>query len=91
VRRDGSSVFSTLNKYAVFPSFSAGWRLSEESFMKGIPVLSDLKLRGSWGQVGIDGNLGNGTEYATMASGYLYNFGGTVVPGIASNRVPIAT
>jgi TonB-linked SusC/RagA family outer membrane protein len=88
VRRDGSSVFSSLHKYAIFPSFSAGWRISEEHFMAGIPVISDLKLRGSWGQVGIDGNLGNGTEYATIASGYLYNFGHTAYPGMAANRVP---
>jgi TonB-linked SusC/RagA family outer membrane protein len=88
VRRDGSSVFSSLHKYAIFPSFSAGWRISEEHFMAGLPAISDLKLRGSWGQVGIDGNLGNGTEYATIASGYLYNFGHTVFPGMAANRVP---
>ena len=88
IRRDGSSVFSSLHKYAIFPSFSAGWRISQEHFMAGIPVISDLKIRGSWGQVGIDGNLGNGTEYATIASGYLYNFGHTVFPGMAANRVP---
>jgi TonB-linked SusC/RagA family outer membrane protein len=88
IRRDGSSVFSSLHKYAVFPSFSAGWRVSQERFMAGIPLISDLKIRGSWGQVGIDGNLGNGTEYATIASGYLYNFGHTVYPGMAANRVP---
>ena len=88
LRRDGSSVFSSLNKYAVFPSFSAGWRLSEEDFIKNIPFISDMKLRGSWGQVGIDGSLGVGAEYATIASGYLYNFGGKPVSGMAANRIP---
>jgi len=88
IRRDGSSVFSSLNKYAIFPSFSAGWRISAERFMSSLRSIANLKLRGSWGQVGIDGNLGNGTEYATIASGYLYNFGHTVYPGMAGNRVP---
>lgn len=87
VRRDGSSVFSSENKYGIFPSFSAGWRISQEEFMADVPLISDLKLRGSWGQVGIDGGLG-GSEYATIASGYLYNFGGTVVPGLTSNVIP---
>ena len=35
-----------------FPSFSAGWRLSEEEFMKDIPWIYNLKLRASWGQLG---------------------------------------
>ncbi|HEY5747917.1 MAG TPA: SusC/RagA family TonB-linked outer membrane protein [Chryseolinea sp.] len=87
IRRDGSSVFTSQNKYGVFPSFSAGWRISEENFMKGTRV-SNLKLRASWGQVGIDGSLGIGTEYATIGSGYKYNFGGKVVNGMTANRVP---
>jgi TonB-linked SusC/RagA family outer membrane protein len=87
IRRDGSSVFSSENKYGIFPSFSAGWRISQEAFMAGLPFISDLKLRGSWGQVGIDGGLG-GSEYATIGSGYLYNFGGIVVPGLTPNVIP---
>ncbi len=52
VRRDGSSRFGENNRFGVFPSFSAGWRISEESFLKGSSFLSDLKIRGSWGQMG---------------------------------------
>lgn len=52
VRRDGSSRFPSNNRYAVFPAFSAGWRLSEESYFKEIAWLSNLKLRASWGQSG---------------------------------------
>jgi TonB-dependent starch-binding outer membrane protein SusC len=88
VRRDGSSVFTSGNKYGVFPSFSAGWRISEENFMKAFGFIDELKLRGSWGQVGIDGSLGIGTEYATIGSGYKYNFSRTVVNGMMANRVP---
>ncbi len=51
VRADGSSKFGANNKYGVFPSFSAGWRLSEEEFLKTGPF-SDLKLRMGWGQTG---------------------------------------
>ena len=51
-RYDGSSRFAKGNRWGVFPSFSAGWRLSEEGFMKDIPWLYNLKLRASWGQLG---------------------------------------
>lgn len=52
-RRDGSSVFSDENRWGNFPSFAAGWRVSEEEFFN-IPAISNLKLRGSWGVVGND-------------------------------------
>ncbi len=51
VRADGSSKFGANNKYGTFPSFAAGWRISEEEFMKSSPV-SNLKLRAGWGQTG---------------------------------------
>ncbi|WP_028667653.1 SusC/RagA family TonB-linked outer membrane protein [Runella zeae] len=51
VRADGSSKFGANNKYGVFPSFSLGWRISEESFMKSSPF-SELKLRAGWGKTG---------------------------------------
>ncbi|AUD04322.1 SusC/RagA family TonB-linked outer membrane protein [Spirosoma pollinicola] len=52
VRRDGSSKFSPENRYSVFPSVAAGWRLSEEKFIKNLNIFSNLKLRGSWGMTG---------------------------------------
>lgn len=51
VRADGSSKFGSNNKYGIFPSFSLGWRISEEPFLKNSSV-SNLKLRGGWGQTG---------------------------------------
>jgi len=51
VRADGSSKFGSNNKYGIFPSFSLGWRLSEEPFLKNSSI-SNLKLRGGWGQTG---------------------------------------
>ncbi|TDE14586.1 SusC/RagA family TonB-linked outer membrane protein [Dyadobacter psychrotolerans] len=51
LRVDGSSKFGANNKYGSFPSFSLGWRISEEAFMKSSPF-SDLKLRAGWGRTG---------------------------------------
>lgn len=51
VRADGSSKFGANNKYGIFPSVSAGWRISEEGFLKSGPF-TDLKLRAGWGQTG---------------------------------------
>ena len=54
-RRDGSSRFSEDNRYGFFPSFSAGWRVSEENFLKGSSDwLTNLKLRFSYGKMGND-------------------------------------
>ncbi len=52
VRRDGSSRFGQDNRYGVFPSVTAGWRISEESFMAGLEFISDLKIRGGYGTMG---------------------------------------
>ena len=52
LRRDGSSRFGANYKYGWFPSGSIGWTLSEESFLKGNPLLTFLKLRGSFGVTG---------------------------------------
>ena len=50
-RADGSSKFGENNKYGYFPSFSLGWRISEEDFMKN-SFFSNLKLRAGWGRTG---------------------------------------
>lgn len=51
VRADGSSKFGANNKYGIFPSFSLGWRISEEAFMKS-SAFNELKLRAGWGRTG---------------------------------------
>ena len=51
-RADASSRFASNHAWGFFPSVSAGWKMSEEKFLKNISWLSDLKLRGSWGQLG---------------------------------------
>jgi len=52
VRRDGSSRLSEANRWGTFPAFSAGWRISEESFMEGDERLTNLMLRFGWGVTG---------------------------------------
>jgi TonB-linked SusC/RagA family outer membrane protein len=72
VRRDGSSRFAEGNRFGTFPSFSAAWRIKEESFLKPVEIISDLKLRGSWGQSG-NQNIG------------LFKYQGTYGPGPNQN------
>ena len=69
VRRDGSSRFGKNNKYGTFPSVSAGWRISEESFMKGASWLDNLKIRASWGQTG-NQEISNIARYTIYESNY---------------------
>lgn len=65
VRRDATSRFAKDHRSGVFPSFSAGWRLSDENFMKKQKIFTDLKLRGSWGQ---SGNQFTGQNFAFLPS-----------------------
>jgi TonB-linked SusC/RagA family outer membrane protein len=65
VRRDGSSRFGKNNKYAVFPAFSAAWRLSGERFLERLNTINDLKIRASWGQTG-NQNIGDYIIYDTF-------------------------
>ncbi|TKK67030.1 TonB-dependent receptor [Ilyomonas limi] len=53
LRRDGSSVFAEEVRYGYFPSISAGWVISQENFMKGVSFINNLKIRYSWGKMGI--------------------------------------
>lgn len=72
VRVDGSSRFGTEHRYGVFPAASAGWLISEESFLKNNPTLSLLKVRASIGKTGNQGftNFPSRTLYAGDA-GYV--------------------
>ncbi|MDX1641675.1 MAG: SusC/RagA family TonB-linked outer membrane protein, partial [Balneolaceae bacterium] len=52
LRRDGSSKFSEENRWGTFPSVAVGWNLDREAFMENVTLIDNLKLRGSWGQIG---------------------------------------
>lgn len=73
-RYDGSSKFGINNKYAFFPSAGAAWRISEEDFLRGSAIISDLKLRASYG---ITGNQ----EIGTYNSIQLLGSGTTIFNG----------
>ncbi len=64
VRRDASSAFGPENREAVFPAVGAGWRISEENFMAGLGWVSELKLRGGWGQMGSQRNVPTTNAYS---------------------------
>jgi hypothetical protein len=75
IRRDGSSRFSEENRWGVFPSFSVGWRISQESFMENVDLFEDLRIRASWGELG-NQEIGNYPYQAVMKLGYDYPFAG---------------
>lgn len=83
LRRDGSSKFAAGNRWGTFPSFSAGWRVSEEDFMKSLKWLSSLKLRASWGKLGND-RISNYQYLSKIALGQNYDFGGVLTDGAAT-------
>ena len=77
-RYDGSSRFANGHKYGFFPSFSFGWRISEESFMESIKsTVNNLKLRASWGMLG-NQNIGTYPFASTLNLGS-YSMGGQIV------------
>lgn len=82
LRVDGSSRFASGNQYSTFPSFSAGWRISEEPFMKDVEWLSNLKLRGSWGELG-NQQIGTYPFASVIDLGVNYIFGGAPANGAA--------
>ena len=90
VRRDGSSRFGANNRYAVFPSFSLGWNITNEPFMQKRPDwLSNMKLRLSWGKNGND-NIGN-FQYLSLTSvnnNYIFGRDEGVANGTKASIIP---
>ncbi|MFT4204146.1 MAG: TonB-dependent receptor [Chitinophagaceae bacterium] len=79
-RRDGSSKFTGNKQYGFFPSFSAGWIISEEGFWRNLKnTIQDLKFRGSYGKTG-NQSVDLYSYYASLTSAG-YNFNGTAVSG----------
>lgn len=86
VRADGSTVFSKKHKWGYFPAFSGAWRISEENFMKHQKIVSNLKLRLSWGMVGND-RIAN---YLSMDlySQAKYGYGSNLVTVLVPKQLP---
>ena len=82
IRSDASSHFAPENRWSVFPSFSAGWRISQEAFMQDVTWINNLKLRASWGQLGNVNNVGYYDYFSSYIQKDNYNFEDNVVGGI---------
>jgi TonB-linked SusC/RagA family outer membrane protein len=95
VRRDGSSRFGIENTWGTFPSAAAAWRISEESFLKSVPTISNLKLRFSWGQTGNSGNQNSDQATAALTSAQIqYNYypqNGVIGAGSSSKSLVTGT
>ena len=76
IRRDGASRFGGNNRYGTFPAVSAAWRVIAEPFMQNQDFISDLKIRGGWGQMGNSNNVDPNNQYSLYAS----NRGNTFYP-----------
>ncbi|MCC8142967.1 MAG: TonB-dependent receptor [Tannerellaceae bacterium] len=86
LRRDGSSRFGTESRWGTFPSVSAGWRISEESFFEPLKgTFQNLKLRASWGQLGNDA-AGN-YDYHSLYAIYYYSFGGAGMTTLGREKI----
>jgi TonB-dependent starch-binding outer membrane protein SusC len=88
VRRDGSSKFGPENRWAVFPSLSLAWRLSDERFMDIFsPFISDWKVRSGWGKIGNSG-ISNYLYASTLgASSYLFDKGSAIAPAYYNSKI----
>ncbi len=76
VRRDGSSKFDQGHKYGTFPSAAIAWRIKNESFLQTASWLTDLKLRGSYGEVGNESPIGLFQYQSLYAGNYPSNING---------------
>ena len=89
VRRDGSSVFGSENRYGTFPSFTAAWRLTEESFLAGGTFLTDLKLGGGYGTMGSQLGVSPSNQYTLYggdAGSSNYDLNGTTSSSLQGFR-----
>ena len=86
IRRDGTSRFSPESRWGTFPSFSAGWRISEEYFMESSRHFVDnLMLRGSWGRLG---NTTSGFyDWQAVYARQPVALGGGIADGLAPNMI----
>lgn len=81
IRTDGSSRFGPKNKWGYFPSASLAWRVKQEDFLKNVELISDLKLRASWGVTG-NFNIGD-FDYLGQIGNVNYSPNNTLTKGQA--------
>ncbi|MGX5819837.1 SusC/RagA family TonB-linked outer membrane protein [Chitinophaga lutea] len=83
LRYDGSSRFAAGNRWGAFPSLSAGWRVDQEPFLKGIRKIDLLKVRASWGKLG-NQDVPYFSYLPSVGLGYDYPFNNVLNPGAAT-------
>ncbi|KJD36717.1 membrane protein [Tamlana sedimentorum] len=88
IRRDGSSDFAPENRIDYFYSATAGWKVSDENFLKDSKTINFLKLRASYGTLG--NNVGEDLYRALLSGEATYVFDGALVTGTANGRIPNA-
>ena len=86
LRADASSRFHKDNRWGIFPSFSAGWRINQEDFMQQIDWINNLKIRASWGTLGNINNVGNYDYFQLYNNGADYNFDNEAVKGVLESK-----
>ncbi len=93
IRRDGTSRLGEDVRFGTFPAFSVAWRVSEESFLSGVTIIDDLKVRAGWGEVGNVNNVpasNQFTLFGTSLGQSSYDIGGTnnsVAEGFYQTRI----
>src|SRR5690606_30383183 len=87
MRRDGSSVFATGKKVGYFPGGSIGWVVSREKFLQTSTLISNLKLRASYGTLGFNG-LDDYPWQTTISTTTAAVFGNEAYPGAYFDRIP---
>ena len=87
-RYDGSSRFAEGNQWGLFPSVALAWKINDESFLEGVEILTDLKLRLGWGVTGQQ-DIGNDypaqARYIFSSPGSYYPIGGEYIPTLRPN------
>lgn len=86
LRADASSRFHKDHRWGYFPSFSAGWRLNEESFMNRLMWLDNLKIRASWGTLGNINNVGDYDYFQNYSASSDYSFDDQPVKGVKESK-----
>ncbi len=89
LRRDGSTRFGSNKRYGMFPSVSAGWIASSESFFPQTDKISFFKLRASYGVNGND-RIENFAYLSTVSGGRNYTLNGQLITGFSPNAIPNA-
>ncbi len=95
-REDGSYRYAPSRRWAFFPAFSTAWRLGREGFiMNNLPIISDMKLRASWGKMGYDAGSAfeylEGYRFGSVNGGYVFNENsltlGMIAPGLVNENL----